>query len=645
MNNNKENYKKAINEIHASEELKRKTFEKVKNVPNRNFKTLKYIVTLVASILIVLGIPLLNKEKLINSDDVEKNQTFASAENNLPKLKNIEELKNILKNNYNNMSNSRTLLDSAFNVETQSISKSAAKEQDSTNYSKTNVQVENVDEADIVKTDGKNIYYIAKNNLYIINSESLDIISKIEYESDDKSAFYPTEIYIKDNYLVVIGSYREYETQNIQNNDEMGKVSVDYISTSSKHMVKTIVYDISNIQNPNISREVLLDGYYINSRMIDNNIYFISSKQIYYYPEIKDDEILPKIKDSSNIAGYTPIDCSDIIYFKDSEEPDYMLVCGFNITNNDEAKVETFLGASSEIYASENNLYITQYNYTSSLTTIYKFNFKDSDITLQCKTEIEGILNNQFSMDEYDGNLRVAITYEQLNDDETENTKVNRLYVLDENLEKIGEINDFAEGEQIYSVRFIGKIGYVVTFEEIDPLFVIDLSDPTNPQIKGELKIPGYSSYLHPYDENHIIGIGYNTKDNGHGGIATDTIKMSMFDVSDLENPKEIFSTNIGDDNTYSEIMYNHKILFYNNEKNLIGFPILTGGKTGFVIYKINLENNFENVAEVLYSNEKYNRMIQRIIYIDNNLYVLSNTDIVKYDLNTIEMKKENALE
>ena len=248
-------------------------------------------------------------------------------------------------------------------------------------------------------------------------------------------------------------------------------------------------------------------------------------------------------------------------------------------------------------------------------------------------------------MDEYDGNLRVAITYEQLNDDETENTKVNRLYVLDENLEKIGEINDFAEGEQIYSVRFIGKIGYVVTFEEIDPLFVIDLSDPTNPQIKGELKIPGYSSYLHPYDENHIIGIGYNTKDNGHGGIATDTIKMSMFDVSDLENPKEIFSTNIGDDNTYSEIMYNHKILFYNNEKNLIGFPILTGGKTGFVIYKINLENNFENVAEVLYSNEKYNRMIQRIIYIDNNLYVLSNTDIVKYDLNTIEMKKENALE
>ena len=112
-----------------------------------------------------------------------------------------------------------------------------------------------------------------------------------------------------------------------------------------------------------------------------------------------------------------------------------------------------------------------------------------------------------------------------------------------------------AEQEQIYSVRFVGKIGYVVTFKEIDPLFVIDLSDPTNPKVKGKLKIPGYSSYLHPYDENHIIGIGYNTKSNGYGGVTNSNMKMSMFDVSDLENPKELFHIDIGDDYAYSEII------------------------------------------------------------------------------------------
>ena len=147
--------------------------------------------------------------------------------------------------------------------------------------------------------------------------------------------------------------------------------------------------------------------------------------------------------------------------------------------------------------------------------------------------------------------------------------------------------------EKIYSVRFIGKVGYIVTFKQIDPLFVIDLSDPTNPTIKGELKIPGYSSYLHPYDDTHIIGIGYNTEENKYGGTVNKNMKMSMFDVSDLENPKEIFSIDIGDEYAYSEITSNHKALFYNKSKNLIGFPITYRtenygtSKSGFVYIKL----------------------------------------------------------
>ena len=188
----------------------------------------------------------------------------------------------------------------------------------------------------------------------------------------------------------------------------------------------------------------------------------------------------------------------------------------------------------------------------------------------------------------------------------------------------------------------MGKIGYIVTFEQVDPLFVIDLSDPANPQIKGELKIPGYSSYLHPYDENHIIGIGYNTKSNRHGGITTDNMKMSMFDVSDVENPKEMFSIDIGESYTSSDILYNHKALFYKKSDNLIGFPVNYNGKNEIIIYKIDLEEGFKEYFKITNERGYYG---QRMIYIEDILYILNDREIVSYDLNTFEKVKELKLD
>ena len=273
-------------------------------------------------------------------------------------------------------------------------------------------------------------------------------------------------------------------------------------------------------------------------------------------------------------------------------------------------------------------------------------------IKLQCKTEVKGDLNNQFSMDEYEGNLRVATTQNEY-DDFNDKTS-NQLYIFDENLKQIGKIENIAKGEKIYSVRFIGKVGYVVTFKQIDPLFVIDLSNPTNPEIKGKLKIPGYSSYLHPYDETHIIGIGYNTKSNGYGGITNSNMKMSMFDVSDLKNPKEMFNIDIGDagkyDYTDSSITYNHKVLFYNKEKNLIGFPITyrhyrySDDRNGFVIFKIDLEKGFEKYGEVL-QEINYNYNVGRLIYIGDILYTLSEKNIITYNLNNMKKISELKLD
>ena len=255
----------------------------------------------------------------------------------------------------------------------------------------------------------------------------------------------------------------------------------------------------------------------------------------------------------------------------------------------------------------------------------------------------------------YEGKLRVATNIrikEEAekniqNDEEDINTfkqtiDGNRLYVLDEELKEIGRIDNLAKDEKIYAVRFIGKYGYIVTFKQIDPLFVIDLSDPTNPQIKGELKIPGYSAYLHPYDENHIIGIGYNTKDNGYGGITNYNMKMSMFDVSDAENPKEIFNIDIGNSYTYSDILYNHKSLFYKKADNLIGITVGSNGKNTFELFKIDLEKGFEEYGRI--TGENINS-IERTIYIENTLYSLGYKNIISYNLENLQKIKELEIE
>lgn len=629
---NKEIYKKAIDKIHVKDELKEKTLQNIKQKRKREHEYLKYLsACAVIALVFTIGTIYSNTQKQSNTQQLTK-INIAKKENDLPRFKNIEELKKVLEKNYSRGINKDSDMLENVNAET---------EKQNGDYSTTNVQVENVDEADIIKTDGEYMYYVSNGKAYIVKADELKVISKIEIKEENKE-FYPYELYINKNKLIILGNSNEYEKENTRSTEG---VTQDVARVSLNYMAQAIVYDITNKEEPKQLRSVSLDGYYVQSRMIGDNIYFVSNKSPNYCKGINDDEVLPLIRDTAISKETKKIEATDIVYFKDAESYRYMLVGGFNINNNNEVNTEVFFGASSTIYANEKNLYITQSTYKNGSylegteSTIYKFNLNDSQINLQCKGNIKGNLNNQFSMDEYEGNLRIATTsgYDK--------QSTNQLYVLDENLQEIGKIENLAQGEKIYSVRFIGKVGYIVTFEQIDPLFVIDLSNPTAPVIKGQLKIPGYSSYLHPYDETHIIGIGYNTKSNGYGGVTNDNMKMSMFDISDLENPKEMFNVNIGESYVYSQITSNHKVLFYNKDKDLIGFPLTyrvrnaSLDRDGLVIYKINLEKGFEKYADIRQKID-YRTNIDRAIYIGDILYTLSDTQIVAYDLNKIEKLK-----
>lgn len=649
MNSNKENYKKAISQIHPSEELKNQTFDKVtQKKRQKRIALTRYIAACaVFAICLSVGAFYVKEKQANNQFEIDKSpQTIANAENNLPRFKDMDQLKEVIKgnNSKDTYKNAKSILESA-DATTASTTTNEAK----TDYSRTNTQVDNVDEADIVKTDGKYIYYIAQNKVYIVNSENLKPESTIAIESD-KERIYPSEIYINKNKLIVLVNSNMVKTMqtDVASTDE---TYIDRVSGNVEPMSRAIVYDVSDKENPKQIREVALDGYYVNSRMIGDNLYFISSKTVWYYGGIKDDDILPLARDTAVSKEKQRIDCTKIAYFEGTKNNSFTMVAGFNTEKNEPATTETFYGASEEIYASENNIYITSVDYSYNAfiereiykTTIYKFNLEEAKIKLQCKTEMEGNINNQFSIDEYDGNLRVATTLGS--GDKTEN----RLYIYDKDLNEIGKIDNMANGEEIYSVRFIGKVGYIVTFKEIDPLFVIDLSDPTKPEIKGELKIPGYSSYIHPYDETHIIGIGHNTKTNQYGGTQNTTMKMSMFDVSDLENPKEMFSVDIGNKYAYSEITSNHKALFYNKAKNLIGFPVTITDynttKEEFALYTIDLEKGFVEYGKIEQNKKDWQTNIKRGIYIGDSFYILAETKITKYNLETLEKIDEIKLD
>ena len=664
MMNNKDDYKKIMDQIHAPEDLKQRTFEKM-NKKQVNFVPLKLLSAVaVVMIVFVAGYNYFDKSNVVYTPDEEKEpkkEIVTSNDNiELPRFKDRKELVDMLKENNNyystngmmSVAKSSTMVDGAVEESaTMDVATNQSRSVEQGDFSKTNNQVDSVDEADIVKTDGKHIFYTSNGIVNVIDANTLELLAEIKGIRNENETFTPYQIFLNGNKLVVLGNYTKSEK--VEEREDQEDVLYDYAYINYHEMAKAMVYDLSNINQPQLVREIALDGYYKNARMIEDNVYFISTKGAYFYDidNIKDEEILPVVCDSIALVEEKRIDYTDIAYFPGTTSYSYLLVGGFNLNNNEPLSVETFFGAGDIVYCSENNLYLTQTkydrNYSKSNIIIYKFELDNGKVSLRAKGEVEGDIKNQFSLDEFEGNLRIASTvvtrpstYINFLDIFVEEEVTNRVYILDEDLNELSRIDNMADGERIYAVRFMGKVGYVVTFEQIDPLFVLDLSDPKNPEIKGELKIPGYSSYLHPYDETHVIGIGYNTKDNGYGGVTNANMKMSMFDISDLNNPKEMFSTSIGLEYAHSEVTYDQKGLFYKASDNLIGFGYSTYDRDysqdywSFDIFHIDLEKGFENFARFSQKHD-YQTNIKRMIYIGNTVYGLAERKVTSYDLNT----------
>jgi uncharacterized secreted protein with C-terminal beta-propeller domain len=290
---------------------------------------------------------------------------------------------------------------------------------------------------------------------------------------------------------------------------------------------------------------------------------------------------------------------------------------------------------------------------------IHKIAISNGNIAYVANGEVSGYVKNQFAMDEYNGNLRVATTSDVWTN--RGQYEYNNVFVLDGSMKTVGSLTRIAEQEKIYSTRFIGDRLYMVTFKRIDPFFVIDLSTPENPKILGKLKIPGYSDYLHPYDSTHIIGVGKETSTNDWGGVSTRGVKLALFDVSDVEHPKQIDKVEIGESGTDSAALSDHKAFLFDVGKNLLVIPVRqvtnvpvmpkTGSYDkaplvwyGAYVFGVTPETGFSLKGTVQHGTGTSGyywygssaNEVKRSLYIGNDLYTISSNKIVATSLENI---------
>jgi inhibitor of cysteine peptidase len=674
-------------------------------------RTIRYSAALAVCFVFVVGIVLslsvlkkADPSAFVNSRGTLSNNNVVQAASTVITAKNYNDVVSAFETIYkDNTAYNRQNTDMGLAVQNGNAKSTLAQAQTDTNlsvsdtsdHSTTNLQVEGVDEGDVVKNDGSYLYTLFNNKINITDvrdPKNMKLISSLNFDNSNA-----VELYVYKNKLIVVLNCCQSIVSSSDNktadNSAADKKAVasDSIRIAYNNQTKVIVYDIADRSKPKEFRSYIQDGNFVSSRMIDNYIYVASS----YYAYVKDtgkfsaEEIVPKAGENNN---YKMIPAADIYIPKEPKNASYAVVSGIN-TEDAGAAVSTVacVGSAGNVFASLDNLYLTSQrtvystavkapdandkstaNSTAnnksttksgaaangaaiaaaapvqSTTDIIRFHLKNGKVTYTGACNVDGDTKNQFSMDEYKGYFRIATT-----SNSTEMT--NNLYIFDSNMKLAGSIAGMAKGENIHSVRFMENRAYIVTFRTVDPLFVIDLTNPKAPKVLGELKIPGFSDYLQPYSDNLMIGFGKDATESGNMAYYQG-LKLSLFDVSDPLNPKELFDYHIGDRGSTSAVLNDHRALLFDKNKNIIGFPVTImklaeGAKNdihaygnfkydGYYVMSVDPSKGFTFMGSVTHlvsgkQNDLYSQglQMQRGAYIGDVLYTISNAKIASSSL------------
>lgn len=465
-------------------------------------------------------------------------------------------------------------------------------------YSATNVQEAGVDEGDIVKTDGEYIYILRRSgSLEILSAKdgSMEIASHLTFSPEET----PQEMYLDNDRLSVITS--GYYT-------EMDDANEDVISAKSGSKTHLYTYDISAKSEPKLLGSITQDGGYQQSRKNGDYIYLFTQ----FSPAVME------TYEESSLAPSTSkgeLEASSIYLPEHLNHSSYLVAASVSIQEPDQiVDQKAVISVGSAFYASQENIYIANENWDSATTQteILKLHYEDGIITGIAAGSVEGYVNDSFSLNEYKGYLRVVTT--SYDEDYNES---NGLYILDPNLKLMGAIKDLAPGETVRSARFMGDTGYFVTFRQTDPLFSVDLSDPAAPKVLGDLKISGFSSYLHFYSEDLLLGLGYEA-DETTG--ATTGLKLSMFDISDPANVSEVDKLVINGI-TWCDSLNDYKSILIDPEKNIFGFSC----DNRYLVFSYDEEKGFQK--EFIY--DFYNDLMESTSSEDTSSQASSNEDLM----------------
>jgi len=496
---------------------------------------------------------------------------------------------------------------------------------DGADSSTTNNQVAGVDEADIVKNDGRYIYSISQGRLIITDTNSGSPVKVSETSLGGNNVI---NMYVNGNRLAVISTF--------------------YEGYGSEEKTCVAVYSIDSKTDPFMMAKVTQSRSYHNSRMIDGTVYLLSN--YYVYKDIihrdKPEEYVPCINSR-------PIEAECISMIKGFEQPTYLVVSAVDMLTAQSTERSAVLGGAENVYCTSENLYYTFTNYdsvkngntqtTENSTTIVKLSLSKDEIKNLATGTVKGRPLNQFSMDEYEGNLRIVTTSDETVVKEVyygngfaasdsvassvSSSSSNSLYVLDGELKVIGKLEDLAKDERVYSVRFDKNVGYFVTFRQVDPLFTVDLTHPENPTLMSALKIPGFSEYMHPYGEGLLFGFGKEATESG----SVTGLKLSMFDVSDPYDVTEADKEPINAD--YSDASYDHKAIMVDAKKDIIAFTAYRyGNKAELYVYGYDKETGFELKNRSFIEGENYLTNC-RFVYIGDYFYLVSSFGITTFSM------------
>ena len=509
-------------------------------------------------------------------------------------------------------------------------------------YSTTNLQMEGVDESDITKIDGSYIYTVEDKYIVItdIRDGKLEEVTRF-LPKDCGAADRVMEIYVDgDQLILVVQGYEtslgesskagsDKENSDKESSDE--EIAVSDASEDSafcykmngKSTTQIQVYSIVDRRNPEFEGRLIQDGYYNTSRKIGDVVYLFTqyhmTSDVVGYVEKEYTSVIPKVNGEKVAAGE--------IYLPESSGESGILVSSLDVNKPDKVlDSKLVISGCAQTYISKDALYLYEEDYDGAMiTNIAKFALDEGRISGVAATAVRGYVRDTFAINASDGYLRVLTT------DYSTEDEVNALYILDENLKLTGQLTGIAPGEEIYAARFMGNTGYFVTYRNTDPLFTVDLSDPAKPEIIGELKVTGFSEYLHFWDDTHLLGIGYES-DEKTGNI--ENIKISMFNI---ENPGEVTEEAklVLKDVDYSEALYDYKSVIISKDKNLIGLVCEdysgSGIKQTYQIYSY--ENGaFKKQAEIPGINGANYENV-RGMYSGNVFYLWINDNSTSYDM------------